>query len=441
MNEKYLLNLGIAFEAIQINKIRSLLTALGIVFGVAAVIAMLAVGNGAKQEILEQIKLVGVDNIVITPVVERNEGEVPEKESDRERKYSPGLTLMDARSIFSILPTIDFISPEIIIETNIIREGHKRSGRLVGVEPGFFKLSDFQVQKGNMFNEHQLLCGEQVCIIGHGIMTRFFRKEDPIGKYIKCGPIWLKVTGVLKEKNISDKAIADLGIRDFNMDVYAPVKTVLIRYKNRALVNERKIREATNEDNEGENKPAVNYHQLDRLVVRVTETEYLTSTAEIISRILKRRHNDMVDFEIKIPELLLEQKQRTKDIFNIVLGAIASISLLIGGIGIMNIMLASVLERIKEIGIRRSMGATKRDIVQQFMMEAVLISLTGGMIGIVLGITLALLISKFSDITTIISWSSIVVSFVVAVSVGLIFGIAPAKKAAEQDPVVSLRHE
>ena len=192
------------------------------------------------------------------------------------------------------------------------------------------------------------------------------------------------------------------------------------------------------EESEEEKK---NYHQLDRLVLQVDQTPALQPSAEVISRLLKRRHYDMVDFEIEIPELLLKQQQRTNDIFNYVLGAIAGISLLVGGIGIMNIMLASVLERIKEIGLRLSIGAKKSDVTQQFLFEAVMISVSGGLIGVILGISMAYVVSEFADIPTLISFSSIVLSFGVAATVGLIFGIAPARKAASQDPITSLRYE
>jgi len=448
MYQRYLFNFHIAIGAIKTNVLRSLLTALGVIFGVAAVIAMLAIGNGAKQEVLEQIELVGVNNIVVTPLTEQSEGEVSTGTEADAKKYSPGLSLKDVESISRILPTIENISPEIIIETSIVRDGYRRTGKLVGVEPGFFTLSNFQIEKGRVFNENQLKWGEQVCIIGAGVAARFFSNDDPIDKYIKCGPIWLKVVGILKNKKISDEAISNLGIRDFNMDVFAPIKTVLIRFKNRSLVNEGKISTGSSmmfmsdeEDGAETSGNAFNYHQIDRLVISVTETSVLASTAEVIKRLLERRHNEVVDFEIVIPELLLKQQQRTKDIFNFVLGAIASISLLIGGIGIMNIMLASVLERIKEIGIRLSIGAKKQDVIQQFLIEAVLISVSGGLIGIVLGIAVSILLERAFDIQTIVSAVSVVVSFVVAAGVGLVFGIVPAKRAAGQDPVVSLRHE
>ena len=188
------------------------------------------------------------------------------------------------------------------------------------------------------------------------------------------------------------------------------------------------------------NKSA-NYNQLDKLVIQVDKTEDLTSTVEVLSRMLLRRHQNVNDFEITVPEMLLKQQQRTKDVFNIVLGAIASISLIVGGIGIMNIMFASVMERIKEIGTRLAIGAKKRDIVVQFLSEAVLISVTGGFIGVVLGVILSLLITHFADIKTIVSPLSIILAFGVSAAVGIIFGYTPAKRAAEKDPIESLRYE
>jgi putative ABC transport system permease protein len=228
------------------------------------------------------------------------------------------------------------------------------------------------------------------------------------------------------------------------MDVYTPLKTVLIRYKNRSLVIKAMLNAASmneEEPQEEDVKKDVSIHQIDRLVIKMADTEKLEKSSEIISRLLQRRHFTVTDFEITVPILLLKQQQRTKDIFNLVLGAIAGISLLVGGIGIMNIMLASVLERIKEIGIRLSIGATKKDIVQQFVFESVLISLVGGIAGIVLGVILSKIVAVVADIPTIISIWSIIISFGVSALTGLIFGITPAKNAANQDPIKSLRHE
>ncbi|MGK7389010.1 MAG: ABC transporter permease [Candidatus Cyclobacteriaceae bacterium M2_1C_046] len=458
MSERIWANFYIALDAVIANRLRSVLTALGIIFGVAAVIAMLAIGNGAQQEILDQIKLVGVNNIVVKPIVEQKEDKLDgggDTEAKEKKKYSPGLTSRDVKSIKEVIPGIKNISPEIILDTYLIKGGMRRSAKLVGVEPSYFDIFNFELQEGNMFSERQLTHGLPVCIIGKGIKAKFFPTENPIGKKIKCGSQWLTIIGVLKERYISQSSISKLGIRDYNMDVYAPLQTVLIRYENRDLITESMIRQANkggggrgiiiiggpgnnSSDDDSEN---VNYHQIDRMVIQVKETPTLNATADIISRMLERKHFNVIDYEVEIPEMLLKQQQRTNDIFNYVLGAIAGISLLVGGIGIMNIMLASVLERTKEIGLRLSIGAQKKDIITQFLFEAVMISITGGILGVLLGITMAKIVSGFAEIPTVITASSILLSFGVAASVGLIFGIAPARKAANQDPITSLRYE
>ncbi len=452
MWERLKANLNIVIEAVLANKIRSVLTALGIIFGVAAVISMLAIGAGAQQEINEQIKLVGVNNIVIEPIVEQTEEELAGESASnkKDKKFSPGLNLQDVRSIANIIPGVSSISPEIIMETYIINNGIRRSAKLVGIEPAYFELSSFNLQAGNLFNQEQLDKGSAICIIGQSIKTKFFPHSNPIGKKIKVGPHWLEVIGVLQERYISDASIKQLGIRDYNMNVYVPIQTFLIRYKNRALVTSNMLRaeqqgfmyRRMNGDEAQETPSApVNYHQIDKMVVQVENTEMLTNVAEILSRLLERRHYGVIDFEVTIPELLLKQQQRTNQIFNIVLFAIASISLVVGGIGIMNIMLASVLERIKEIGLRMALGAKKIDIILQFLLESVLISVTGGIIGVIIGFLLAVVISRFADIPTIVTLFSIIISFGVAATVGLIFGIAPARRAAQQDPITSLRYE
>lgn len=446
MNERLMANFTIALEALISNRMRSLLTALGIIFGVAAVIAMLAIGNGTQQELNEQMKLVGVNNVVITPIIQQKEETVnTENAANEKEKFSPGLRLQDAEAIRQIIPNIQKISPEIIFDTYIINNGIRRSAKLVGVEPVYFEIFNFNLSDGKMFNEKQIEQGSPVCIIGKSIKNRFFPTENPIGKRLKVGVQWLEVIGVLEQRLISDQSQSNLGIRDYNMDVYTPLQTVLVRYENRDLITEQMIRSANSSGNDEETESAAkapsNYHQIDRMVLQVDQTDLLGVVSDVVSRLLERKHYGVVDYQIEIPELLLKQQRRSNELFNYVLGAIAGISLLVGGIGIMNIMLASVLERIKEIGLRLSLGAKKSDIVYQFMFESVLISITGGVLGIILGITLAYVVSHFANIKTVISLSSILISFGVAASIGLIFGITPAQRAAKQNPINSLRYE
>jgi putative ABC transport system permease protein len=452
--ERYYHILNIAIDAVLANKFRSILTALGIIFGVAAVITMMAIGNGARQEILDQIKMVGVNNIMIMPILDNSaaEGEDGEDGKSMKGKYSPGLTLKDARSIKEVIPTVVRVSPEVTYETYIIKDGIRKKAILNGVTPDFFKVYSLTLQKGEMFNAFQMENGNPVCIIGPTIKTKFFPTENALGKYIKCGNIWLKVVGILKSMKMATGTSEDLGISDYNNNIYAPLQTVLLRFRDRSVIDKRDIGgggssmvirggmvissfSSSSSDDE------TNKNQLDKVVVQVNDSENLNATTTLLNKMLLRRHSEIVDFEITVPELLLKQEQRTKDIFNIVLGVIASISLIVGGIGIMNIMLASVMERIREIGVRRATGATQRDIIAQFLTEATLISVTGGFIGIILGVMFAKLITEFTGILTIISLFSILVSFGVSAAIGILFGYMPARKAANQNPVESLRHE
>jgi len=454
--ERYSHTLNIAIEAVFANRFRSMLTALGIIFGVAAVIAMMAIGNGARQEILDQIKMVGVNNIVITPILEMSgsSGENSEEQSGQkmQKKFSPGLTLEDAESIGQIIPEVIRISPEVTYETTIIKSGKHSSAKLTGVTNDFFHVYSLGLQEGQYFSEEHLVSGSPVCIISPAIKSKFFSKEDPLGKTIKCGGIWLTVIGVLENRFVTEEAEGNLGIAGYVDNIYAPIQTVMRRYKDRSLINAAALRGGSSSITVIDGGIAAfssvtggmdvsNLNQVDKIVVQMSDSEFLPAATKATVRMLKRRHMEVEDFKVEVPELLLKQEQRTKDVFNIVLGVIASISLIVGGIGIMNIMLASVMERIKEIGIRRATGATRRDIIMQFLTEATLISLTGGIIGIVLGIAFALVITRSTGILTIVSPLSIFVSFGVSAFIGILFGYMPAKRAAEQDPVESLRYE
>ncbi len=453
MFKRYGHDIRIAFESIMSNKLKSILTALGIIFGVAAVISMLAIGKGAQKEILDQIKMVGVNNILISPIVQEKDASADEGEKQL-NKFSRGLTLLDVESIQSTIPAVKRISPEISFNSTIVLNGMRYTAKLVGVSNDYFELYNLPLAQGMFFNDYQEEYGIQVCIIGANIRAKFFSQVDPIGQYLKFDNVWLKVIGVLDKTIVSLTGFEEQGVNVYNDNVYIPIKTMLLRYQNRALVNTKLASEATSLQIFGGHHSArvvvsssdassteTNYNQLDKIVVQVNETEQLTPTTEVLSRMMLRRHSGVKDFEITVPELLLKQQQRTKDIFNIVLGAIASISLIVGGIGIMNIMFASVMERIKEIGTRMAIGAKKMDIVVQFLSEAVLISVSGGFIGIFLGIILAVLIQKIAGITTIVSLFSVVVAFGVSAAVGVIFGYSPAKRASERDPIESLRYE
>jgi len=455
--QKLLYNFDIALEAIQRNKLRALLTSLGIIFGVASVIAMLAIGSGAQQEVLSQMELLGTNNVIIQPTLEQVEGLVGQDDGDSEsNKYSPGLTLHDIESIRSQVPEVEFISPEIVFESNFIRSARMRSGKIVGVNEEYFNINSFDVVEGQNFNQTHIERAEPVCVIGYDVKTKFFPGENPIGKKIKVGNLWLTVVGVLNKKELSTENIERLGIRNYNLDIFAPVTTVLLRFKNRALVTKDDIEaggggmfrgggmvviSGGSSSSDEEDVATVNYHQLDKVIVRVTDSQFSVSIAEVLSRMLKRRHNGVVDYEIIVPEQLLQQEQRTKRIFNIVLSSIASISLIVGGIGIMNIMLASVVERYKEIGLRLAVGAQKRDIELQFLTESLALSIGGGLVGIFLGIVFSFAIQWTADIATLVSPFSIIISFGVALVIGVVFGYVPARRAAQQDPVHALRHE
>ncbi len=447
---RYLHDILIAIESILSNQLRSMLTALGIIFGVAAVITMLAIGRGAQQEILEQIRMVGVNNIMITPVIDLSAGEDSGEngENTKIKKFSPGLTLKDVEAIKEVLPTLKTISPEIELNSYVIQGGKRATAKLLGVSTEYFDIFNLPLREGSFFNEVQEENGIPVCVIGANIKNKFFSKENPIGKYIKFDKVWLKVVGVLEKNDMNLTRFEHIGVNVMNDNIYVPVKTMLMRYQDRSLVasrikgsNDLIFRFRFLVSFGGGQSSSSNHNQLDRIIVQVNESAELSPSTELLSRLMLRRHEEVKDFEITVPELLLKQEQRTKDIFNIVLGAIASISLLVGGIGIMNIMFATVMERIKEIGIRLAIGAEKKDIVVQFLAEAVLISVIGGLLGVIIGIVSSSLITKFADIATVVTPLSVVISFGVSASVGVIFGYSPAKRASEKDPIESLRHE
>ena len=427
-------NINIAFEALLENKFRSVLTALGIIFGVASVITMLAIGKGAQQQIIEQIEQVGAKNIIIRPKVIGN----IEQEDNVTKKYSPKLTVNDVKAIKSVLPRIEKITPFISYETSAIANGKKKNCNLVGVSLEYFSIYNLTLDKGSFFSELQEKNSDAVCLIGSNLANKLFAGKNPIGKTLKTNKLQLTIIGIIAPGKTIGESLQNIGMNNYNDEIFIPIHTALRRYKDRARITEKTLTENDEEDSKPDKSEITD--QIEKIVIGIQKTENMSESVDILYRMLYRRHNKVEDFEIVVPEQILQQKKQTDDIFNILLGVIAAISLLVGGIGIMNIMLASVLERIKEIGLRMSIGAKKKDIKEQFVYEAGLISLIGGIIGVILGIFLSYLAEWITGTPTIISLWSVFISFFVSGFIGVIFGYIPAKKAAEQDPVNSLRH-
>lgn len=434
-------NFGLAMEGIIQNKIRSFLTALGIIFGVFAVIAMMAIGNGSQEAIKEQLELIGTNNIMITAIPPSDNGDDGQEEegstSKKEKKsYSPGLSIEDAESIQKILPNTEYVSLETSEDSRVIYQQKIINSRTLGVNNDFFRVNNLDLADGRMFSDYQVENGINVCILGSNISKKLFLGKDPIGKYVKSNQNVFKVIGVLDKKIISQENYDKLGLKNYGNLLFIPMRSFLLRIDDRRKIAGKDINKGNNDRRKVEN-----YHQLDKIVVKVSESVDSESTASVIFNLLKRKHNGQVDFELDVPELLIKQQQDTQGTLNFVFAIIAGISLLVGGIGIMNIMLASVMERIKEIGLRRSIGATKEDIIYQFLLEAVGISLVGGLLGVGLGIVGAKVIASYANIPTVISIWSIFLSFFIAVTVGVVFGILPAQKAAKQDPITALRRD
>ncbi|MDF1694459.1 MAG: ABC transporter permease [Saprospiraceae bacterium] len=431
-------NIKLALDGINQNKLRALLTALGIIFGVFAVVAMLAIGNGAKKSILDQLKIIGTNNIVINSIPPDPTGKSEEEDQSKEEKksFSPGLTLKDVAAIQNILPGIENISIETSSDAKILFDKNTVKSKCMAVNNDFFQINNLNLYKGSYFSDTHNKTGSRVCILGANAASRLFLGKNPLGEHVKANNVIFTVIGVLKRRMISKEALTKLDINNYSNNIFVPMETYKLRIDNKIRIGREDVKRNNDDDSEIEN-----YHQLDKVTVKVVDGSKMESSAELISRLLLRRHNNQADFEIKVPELLIKQQQNTQETLNFILAVIAGISLLVGGIGIMNIMLASVLERIKEIGLRRSIGATEKDIIYQFLLEAICISLAGGVLGVILGIGGAKLIARYADIATEISFTSILLSFAIAVGIGIIFGIMPAKKAAKLDPIAALRTE
>ncbi|MFH1195579.1 MAG: ABC transporter permease [bacterium] len=428
-------NLIIGFVELRANKMRTFLTMLGIVFGVGAVIGMLSIGEGARQETLEQIELLGTNNIIINKV------ELPKTGETEKVNFSPGLNIKDANSISVINPYVEYVTPQRSYSLNVSYKSKLSIMNIIGTTENYPQTFNSTITEGMFFQKKHMDGYANVCVIGYGVKEEFFRFEDPVNKQIKINDMWFKVIGVLSPKNVTNTGIEKLGLRDFNNDIYIPFTTMSYKLTPPLAEQSQFSGMVIFIGSFGSGATTYDRSSVDQLTVKIKDNELIKEAAELTERIMKRKHFNTKDYEVVIPEALLEQKQKTQKIFNVVMGAIAGISLLVGGIGIMNIMLANILERTREIGIRRAVGATRKDILNQFMYEAMIISIAGGITGIAIGFLITSLITSYAEWRTIITPFSILLAFIVSVCVGLIFGIYPAKKAADKDPIESLRYE
>ena len=409
--------------------IRSLLTMLGVIIGVAAVIAMMSIGGGAKLETLRQIRALGATNIYVKS--SRLTGESLKR---AKQALSRGLSRDDYNIILQKLPHVEGATFELKLNQNFRFLKKQPKSNLIGIGPDYFNLIPTKLDFGRYFNSQDYLESRKTVLLSSKISRELFGNTNPVGKFVTIGDKSFEIQGVLASpKNVSQssndsKNSIKIGERDRERDVYIPYTTIIDRFQL-----------SLKDVEDSEQDPT--YSELSMIIVKLTHPEPMLIVRNYLNKILQLRHKGVDDYQIIAPVDLLEKSNRVQEIFNMVMVFIASLSLVVGGIGIMNIMLANIQQRVKEIGIRRAIGATRRDILLQFLFEAIMISIGGGILGVLLGIITSSGISAFTGWTTVLSTSSIFISFIVSVSVGLIFGIFPARKASEMDPITALRYE
>ncbi len=406
-------SIKVAFSNLGRRKLRTFLTMLGMIFGVGAVIAMLSIGAGAERESLRIIENFGIRNIIIQAK------EFKAEELRQIRTESLGVALRDVEALEAVLRPRPLVSAKRVVKTfQVVSEQGRSDSRVLGVSSTYPAIQNLTLLQGSFFLPFDDEAANQVAVLGITAKQKLFGFGDAVGKRLKVNDQWLTVIGVLADANVEKQEFEGVKIQNPNNDIYIPITTSIKKFDVDALENE-----------------------LNEVIVQIHPDADLREQAATISNLMSSMHRYVDDYALIVPEKLLEQNQKTQGIFNIVMGAIASISLLVGGIGIMNIMLASVLERTTEIGLRRAIGARKRDIRLQFISEAVGLSLAGGLIGVALGYGISRVVALYSGWSTIITLESIVLSFGVSSMVGLIFGIYPAVQASNLDPIECLRYE
>lgn len=411
---RYVTEVQLAVSNLRAHKLRTFLTMLGMIFGVGAVIAMLSIGAGAERESLRIIDTMGLRNIIV------RDRDIKDENLKKVREESLGLSLRDVQAITSVTPDIEAYAAKKRVKTYQIFsfKGKSDDSNVIGVTPSYFRMAKYELAEGSLIAEPDERDYEQFCVIGSRVRQKLFGYLSPMGKPIKIDKMWFTVIGVLEDYNLTKDEFEGVKIQDFSNDIYIPLATALKKFELKRMESE-----------------------LDEIVISIKNAEALKASAVLINQVLLNTHGKADDFFITVPRELLEQNQRTQSIFNIVMSCIAGISLLVGGIGIMNIMLANILERTREIGVRRAMGARRRDIWLQFLVEALTISFLGGLTGILFGFAVSRGVALYAEWSTVVTGTSIAMSFGVSAAVGLIFGIYPAVRASRLDPVEALRYE
>ncbi len=407
---------GQAFANLRAQKTRTLLTALGIVFGVGSVIGMLAIGAGAREESLRFIEQLGVRNILID-----SRPATSQEELQQRRRSSPGLSDRDARILQANIEDLEIQSARRSLHpARVLPKPSRDMPELYGVRPAYSIIHSLHLAEGKFFDESDDAASATVCVLGETAKVNLLGYGAAIGKFVKVNDAWLEVVGVLHEQLMAGSQNSGGAMQDINNIIYIPINTFQYRFWDQSS--------GLKDD-------------LDGIELRLKSDADSIDVAKVVTAVLNSTHHNIQDFSVTIPAALLAQQKRTQTIFTYVMVAIAAISLLVGGIGIMNIVLATVLERTREIGIRRSIGARRLDIVRQFLTESVLISVGGGLLGIAFGFFLAWLIAQTAEWKTIVTTASVIIAFGVSVAVGVVFGIYPAVKASQINPIDALRYE
>ncbi len=417
----------LGIKSLLLHKLRSGLTMLGIIFGVCSVIAMLAIGEGASYEAQEAIKRLGSQNIIIRSV--KPPEQKKESSSGRSFELAYGLTYDDGARIQSTVPGVEAVLPMRIIRENVRYDQTNVQCQVIGTLPFYPDIVGVDVVAGRFLSDVDELFENNVCVLTAGLAQRLFPFQNPLAHPVKIEDVYYRVVGLIREKNLPEQRSQSGKMEGEPLDnnVYIPLATARTRFGETLVRRTAGSFEAER----------VELHQI---TVKMVDTSAVETADPQIKTLLGRFHSEM-DYETIVPLQLLRQAEQTKRIFNIVLGSIAAISLLVGGIGIMNIMLATVTERTREIGVRRALGAKKRDITMQFLVETVVLSLGGGLAGVLVGVITPLIVSHLTSMKTIITFWSVMVAFGISGAVGIVFGLYPASRAADLDPIEALRHE